>query len=233
MGMTPAGVDPDLSYSANLLNMITGEQPSVLRERALDAALIVSAEQEFNPSTYAARVVSSTGTNIYAGVSAALGTLSGRRHGGANRRVLQVFEEVPRAELAADWVHAVPEDGEIPGFGHPVYTDCDPRSSILERFCAELAEADGHQEMEEVAEAVERAVWEQRQIPANLDWPLIRVLHYLAIPAELHLPMFVCSRLVGWCAHAIEQMRDGDVVRPRARYRGALDLDFVPLRERG
>lgn len=232
-GVPPQGVDPDLSYAANLLSMLTGRQPSVLHEHALDAALIVSAEQEFNPSTYAARVVSSTATNIYAAVSAALGTLAGRRHGGANRQVLQVFDEVPRPECADDWVQGVPADRAIPGFGHPVYQDCDPRASILERFCSELAEADGHQEMEETAEAIERAVWEQRHLPANLDWPLIRLLHYLGVPAELHLPVFVCARLVGWCAHAIEQVRDGDVVRPRARYRGARDLDFVPLRERG
>lgn len=232
-GSPLVGVDPDLSYAANLLAMITGGQPNVLRERALDAALIVSAEQEFNPSTYAARVVSSTGTNIYSAVSAALGTLAGQKHGGANRQVLQVFEEISDPDRAEDWVRGIPEERPIPGFGHPVYSDCDPRASILERFCSELADADGHQELEELAEAIERAVWQQRRLPANLDWPLIRLLHYLDIPADLHLPLFVCARLVGWCAHAIEQNRDGDVVRPRARYRGALDLDFVPLRERG
>lgn len=232
-GRPLAAVDPDLSYAANLLAMITGRQPNVLRERALDAALIVSAEQEFNPSTYAARVVSSTGTNIYAAVIAALGTLTGHRHGGANRQVLQILDEVQSADRADEWVRGIPEDLPIPGFGHPVYRDCDPRASILERFCSELSEADGHQELEDVAEAIERAIWQQRRLPANLDWPLVRLFHYLDVPAELHLPLFACARLVGWSAHAIEQIRDGDVVRPRARYRGALDLDFVPLRERG
>jgi citrate synthase len=228
-----AAIDPDLSYAANLLLLLTGVPPTLLQERALDAALIVAAEHEFNPSTYTARVVASTHADLYSVVIAALGTLLGPRHGGGNDRILDVLAEAESAGAADDWVRALPEDGEaVPGFGHPVYQDGDPRALILEPWCRELAESRGRLDLEQIADAVERAVWEQRRLPPNLDWPLVRLLHYLNLPPDLHLPVFLCARLAGWCAHAIEQARDGDVIRPRARYRGAEDLAFRPLDER-
>jgi len=231
-GLPPLAMDDALGHAANLFYLLTGQIPCVLHEHALEAALIVAAEQEFNPSTYAARVVASTQADMYAAVLAGLGTLSGVAHGGGNDRVLQVLREVTEPEQAAGWVRALPEQAVIPGFGHPVYRDCDPRATILEPICHELAEATGRTDLEEVAEAVEQAVWEQRRLPANLDWPFVRLLHYLDIAPELHLPLFVCARTAGWCAHALEQARDGGVIRPRARYRGAEDLDFVPLHKR-
>ena len=231
-GLPPLEMDDAFGHAANLLYLLTGKLPCVLHEHALEAALIVAAEQEFNPSTYAARVVASTQADMYAAVLAGLGTLSGVAHGGGNDRVLQVLHEVAEPEQAAAWVQSLPQHAAIPGFGHPVYRDCDPRAAILEPICQELAEGTGQTQFEAVADAVEHAVWDQRRQPANLDWPFVRLLHYLGLPSELHLPLFVCARTAGWCAHAIEQARDGGVIRPRARYRGAEDLEFVPLQER-
>ena len=224
--------DPELSFAANVLRLLTGQRPCVLKERALETALIVSIEQEFNPSTYAARVVASTRAGLYTSVLAGLGTVIGPDHGGGNDRVLALLQEVDGADAAASWINALPETACLPGFGHPVYRKFDPRAVILSEVCAELAEARGETELEETADAVERAVWGRWKKPTNLDWPLARLFFYLDLPAELHLPLFVCARSIGWCAHAIEQMRDGQLIRPRARYRGAEDLTFVPIHER-
>ncbi|REJ86775.1 MAG: citrate/2-methylcitrate synthase [Planctomycetota bacterium] len=229
----PAGrFDPEMGFGANILHLLTGRRPCVLDERALETALIVSAEQEFNPSTYAARVVASTRAGLYASVLAGLGTVIGPDHGGGNDGVLRIVHEVGDAERAREWVESLPEDASVPGFGHPVYRDADPRAVILSEVCLELADARGEVELERTARAIEVAIHERWKRPANLDWPLARVFHYLGLPPELHLPLFICARSVGWCAHAIEQMRDGQLIRPRARYRGAEDLTYVPLHER-
>lgn len=231
-GRPAPSVDAAYGCAANLLLMLRDRPPSVLEERALEAALIVAAEQEFNPSSYAARVAASARADIYSAVLAGLSTLMGSAAGGTLYRVAELLHAVGTADSVADVIERLPAEGEIPGFGHPVYSDCDPRAAILERICSELAESRGEPLLEEGADAIERAVWESRRMPPNMDWPLARLLLYLGIPADLHLPVFVCGRVVGWCAHAIEQARDGELIRPRARYRGAEDLDYVPLYER-
>jgi citrate synthase len=203
-----------------------------LRERALEVALIVSVEQEFNPSTYAARVVASARGDLYSAVLAGLGALTGPRLQ-SRERIITMLEEARAAGDAEAVVRGIPEDQTPPGFGHPVYGDYDPRAAILEQCCAQLAEADGDAALEESADAIERGIWESRKLPPNLDWPLTRLLTYLDIPLDLHSGVFVCARLVGWCAHAIEQAHDGQLIRPRARYRGAEDLPFIPVHDRG
>ena len=231
-GRPPGTFDPELGFGANILQLLTGRRPCVLEERALETALIVSAEQEFNPSTYAARVVASSRAGLYASILAGLGTVIGPDHGGGNDRVLKLLDDAGTADTAREWIHALPHDATLAGFGHPVYKNADPRATILTELCSELADARGEIELERTAAAVEHAVHERWKRPANLDWPLARVFHYLDLPPELHLPLFICARSVGWCAHAIEQMRDGQLIRPRARYRGAEDLSYVPLHER-
>jgi len=227
------GIDPDFGHAANLLILLRGRTPTLVEERAMDAALIVSAEQEFNAAAYAARVAASTQANLYSALLAGLSTVMGPAAGGNLPRVLDVLRSIDDPEDAADWVGDLSPDAAIPGFGHPVYADCDPRAAILERHCCELANARGDRSLEDKADAIERAVWESRKLPPNMDWPLARMLHYLGVPADLHMPVFVCARAAGWCAHAIEQARDGETIRPRARYRGAEDLTFSPLYERG
>lgn len=231
-GLAPPEIDPDLGFAGNLLMLLTGNRACALRERSLEIALIVSVEQEFNPSTYAARVVASSRGDLYAAVLAGLGALAGPRLQ-SRERMLAMLDDVRESGDAEAALRSVPEDLTPPGFGHPVYGDCDPRAAILERCCAELAEAEGDMSLEESADAIERAVWESRKLPPNLDWPLTRLLHYLGIPVDLHGGVFACARLVGWCAHAIEQAQDGQLIRPRARYRGAEDLPFIPVHDRG
>ncbi len=219
-----------LGYGANLFYLLTGKEPPVLFERAFEAALIAAAEQEFNPSTFAARLVGSTGGDIFSAVSAALAARSGDRHGGGDDRVLNVLEEVETPDRAVAWAeaHSGPEN-VLPGFGHPVFKECDPRAAVLETYCAELAEGCGQTAAEETADAVERAVWEVRREPANLDWSFVRLMSYLGLPRDAITIVFVLARMVGWCAHAIEQAETGQVIRPRARYRGVEAREYVPL----
>lgn len=232
-GEPAATFDPDYGFAANLLMLLRGRTPTLLEERAMEAALIVSAEQEFNAAAYAARVAASTRSNLYSALLAGLSTVMGPASGGNLAQVMHLLQSAGRPGDVREWVADLPADRGLPGFGHPVYVDCDPRAAILERYCSELAGDRGQRELEETADAVERALWETRRLPPNVDWPLARLLHYLDVPGDLHMPVFVCARVAGWCAHAIEQARDGETIRPRARYRGAVDLPFTPLYERG
>jgi citrate synthase len=144
--------------------------------------------------------------------------------------VLDVLDEVGTPEAAADWVaERVARGDRIPGFGHPVFTDCDPRAAILESWCQSQAAEAGRQDREQLADAIELAVWEQQRLPPNLDWAFARLLEHLGFERDLHLPLFVCARLVGWCAHALEQAASGETIRPRARYRGVDRASFEPL----
>jgi citrate synthase len=219
-----------LGYGANVLYLLTGREPPVLFERAFEAALIAAAEHEFNPSTFAARLVGSTGGDVYAAVNAALAVRSGDRHGGGDDRVLTTLEEVEGADRATAWAEAHSEaELTLPGFGHPVFRECDPRAAALETHCQELAAGCGFSEMEEIADAVERAVWEIRREPANLDWSFVRLMHYIGLPRDAITSVFALARMVGWCAHAMEQAETGQVIRPRARYRGVEARSYLPL----
>jgi citrate synthase len=222
----------DLSYVGNLYYALTGRAPNALYERALDVALIVAAEHEFNPSSYVARIVGSVRANQYGPVLAALDTFIGTSHGGGDDRPLDVLQEVGHPDHAADWVHRYPAHESIPGFGHRVFDDYDPRATILEAECDRLARACARLDLEQLADAIERAVWQQRQLPPNVDWPLARLLSYLELDRDLFRSVFVTARLVGWSAHALEQCETSEVIRPRARYRGAEDCRFEPMRLR-
>jgi citrate synthase len=228
-GWPPFEWSPAESYAANLFRALVNRSPSRVEEDSLNAALIVSAEQEFNPATFAARIVGSTNGDLYCAVLAGLAVHGGRRHSGDYESILTLMRSAPEAhpQLLSD------ESIAIPGFGHPVFSDCDPRAAILEHTAAVLADKKGADSLEASAEEWEHRVWESRRLPVNLDWPLARVLHYLGMRTDLHLPVFLCARAVGWCAHALEQAASGTVIRPRARYRGVESLDYEPLERRG
>lgn len=225
---------PTLTYAGNLFACITGREPSDVEERSLEAALILSADHGFTSPTFAARVVASAGGDLYSAVTSAMGTLIGTRPSVRHVDVLRVLQQVRSAESAPAWVRQrVLRSLPIPGFRPTAYPVIDPRAALLERQCSELAESCGRLDQEEIADAIEQAVWEELQRPPALEWPAARLYSYLGLDADLHLPVFVCGRLVGWCAHFLEEAENEQRIRPRARYRGARDCEFEPLFLRG
>ncbi|MEW4488291.1 citrate/2-methylcitrate synthase [Thalassoglobus sp. JC818] len=232
LGLPVLQPKPELSYISNVYYVITGEVPSSLFERALDVAFVVCAEHEFNPSTYVARIVGSTRCSQYGPILAALDAFIGMSHGGGGDGPLDLLDEVREPSEASKWISQQRANAEFPGFGHPVYQECDPRASILEVECERLARASNRQDMEKLAEEIERVIWEERQLPPNVDWPLCRLFSYLGLDRDLFRPLFAAARVVGWSAHALEQCETNEVIRPRARYRGAVNCRFEPLRMR-
>ncbi len=228
-GLEVIAPNPQLSFAANLLYMITGNEPTPLQERAMDVSLILYAEHEFNASTFASRVVTSTQSDLYSAITAAVGTLKGPLHGGANERVMQVLKEVGTSENADEWVrNALAEKRRVMGFGHRVYKTGDPRATVLREYCLQLAKETGSLELEKIADTIEAVIREEKGLPPNLDWPSARLYHYLGLEVELYTPLFVASRVVGWAAHVIEQSENNRLIRPRSRYIGPDSRNVVP-----
>jgi len=226
--------NPELSFAANVLRLITGREPSPLEERAMDVSLILYAEHEFNASTFTSRVVASTQADLYSAITAAVGALKGPLHGGANERVMEVLQEVGTAANAEPWVRdALAQKRRIMGFGHRVYKHGDPRAVILKEYCGQLAERHQGAELEAIADTIETVVRREKGLPPNLDWPSARLYHYLGLEIDLYTPLFVASRVVGWAAHVIEQSENNRLIRPRSRYIGSPRRDFVSLSDRG
>ena len=230
----PCEADPDLSLAANVLWLLTGERPTAEAARAMDVTLILYAEHEYNASAFTARVVASTLSDLHSAVTAAIGALKGPLHGGANERVMEVLEEVKSPDRAEAWVRdALARKVRIMGFGHRVYKEGDPRARYLKELSRELARQTGKEALEQIADVIEEVVRNEKGLPPNLDWPSARVYHYLGLPIDLYTPLFVLSRVVGWCAHVIEQHAHNRLIRPRARYTGPDLRPWVPMDERG
>lgn len=225
---------PERSFSGNVFSLLTRRDPSALEERAIETMLILLAEHELNVTTFAARVAASTGAGVYGAVTAALATMCGPKTLPHPDRWLDRMEHLACPEDADALVEMLLErDPTPPAFGHPVFTELDPRAVVLERVCEDLAAATENERLEEFADAVERAVWNRTQLAPNVEWPRRRLMRYLGLSDDISDLLFVCSRVVGWCANAIEQQEEGTGYRPRARYRGAVDLDYIPLDGRG
>jgi len=232
-GKQPVAADPSRTLASNLLWMLHDEPPSARQIRALDLTLILYAEHEFNASTFTARVVCSTLSDLHASVAASIGALKGPLHGGANERVMDILLAVESAEAASEWVQqAFANKTRIMGFGHRVYKEGDPRARYLKSWCEQLAEETNHQDFERNAQIIEDAVVSQKGIPPNLDWPSARLYYYLGLPIDLYTPLFVVSRVVGWSAHVVEQLDNNRLIRPRANYTGELDRDWLPMEGR-
>jgi 2-methylcitrate synthase/citrate synthase II len=220
-GKEPVAADGRLSLAGNVLWMLNREEPSPKAIKAMDVSLILYAEHEFNASTFTARVVASTLSDLHSAVTAAIGALKGPLHGGANARVMEVLAEVGDSQNADRWVReALAAKRRIMGFGHRVYKSGDPRAVYLKTLCGELARETGHEDMERMAEVIETVVRQEKNLPPNLDWPSARLYHYLGLPIELYTPLFVISRVTGWSAHVIEQLDNNRLIRPRSRYTG-------------
>jgi citrate synthase len=210
-----------LSYSENFLTMLRGDSPTEQEVRAFDAAMILHAEHEMNASTFTARVVAGTLSDIHSAVVAAICALKGPIHGGANEKAMSFFEEIGTPEAAADAVRdRFARKETIYGFGHPLYTTMDPRAVILKRWSRELSTDAGGPNWFAITDAVESAVMEQKGLWPNVDLYSGSVYRYLGIPTDLFTPLFECSRVAGQAAHVLEQHADNKIIRPGAEYIG-------------
>jgi citrate synthase len=230
----PVAADQALPLAANFLWMLRGEKPSEKQVKALDVSYILYAEHEFNASTFAARCVCSTLSDLHSSITAAIGTLKGPLHGGANERALEVLLSVGSVEKAEKWARQMLAKKEkVMGFGHRVYKDGDPRAVYLKTLVTPIAAETKNEALEATADVIERILWTEKKIPPNVDWPCARLYHYLGLPPDLFTPLFVAARVVGWSAHVIEQLDNNRIMRPRAIYRGPGPRKWSPMEQRG
>jgi citrate synthase len=234
MGMGLIDPKPDLSHAANFLYMISGREPSAAEARAFDVSLILYAEHEFNASTFTARVVVSTESDLHSGIVAAIGALKGRLHGGANEKVMDILRAAGGPEIAEKWTRdALARKERIMGFGHRVYKTGDLRARILKEYARKAAEATGQTKWERTAEIIERVMEQEKHLLPNLDWPAGRLYHAMGLDVPLYTPIFVLSRVAGWSAHIMEQMENNRLIRPRARYTGPALREVPEIAKRG
>jgi citrate synthase len=222
-----------LSLAGNILWMLFEKPPTERLTKAMDVSLILYAEHEYNASTFAARVVVSTLSDMHSAISAAIGALKGPLHGGANEAAMGVLQEVGTVERAEPWIReALAAKMKIMGFGHRVYKDGDPRAIYLKKLTAAVAAETGHNDMEQMADIIETIVWNEKRIPPNVDWPCARLYHYFGLPPDLYTPLFVVARVVGWSAHVIEQLDNNRIMRPRSIYKGPAVRKWQPASAR-
>jgi citrate synthase len=225
--------DPALGHAANFLYMLTGKKPDPLQVQAMDLYLTLLADHDLNASTFAARVVISTLSDIYSATSAALGALKGSLHGGANEKAMEMFLEIGEEAKAEAYIErAIAEKKKIMGFGHRVYKVEDPRSGPLKAMSRQLGEARRQPKWHNISAKVAEIVQKRKNINTNVDFYSASVLYLLDIPIDLFTPVFAISRMAGWAAHVFEQLKDNRLIRPRTDYVGPMDRTFVPLDQR-
>ena len=226
----------ELTFAENLLYLLTdrhGDETAKAMARVLDVSLILYAEHEFNASTFAARVAASTLTDLHAALTAAIAALKGPLHGGANEAVAAMLLEIKSRDRAEHWVRdALAQKRRVMGFGHRVLRTGDARSLIIQRHAESLSRVCGDTRWYEIATIVDRVMQQEKGLHPNLDFYTGVAYLLMGLPRTLYTPVFVCSRIAGWCAHVIEQQDHNRLIRPRAAYTGPLPQAYVPIERR-
>ena len=238
-GNDPVTPKSGLSTAANFLYQLTGKEPDATSARALDVALILHADHELNASTFAARVIAATESDMYSAVTGAIGALAGPLHGGANVNVMRLLEKIGDPDRAEEVVtQMLDAKQKVPGIGHRVYRALDPRAISLREMSRQLAETTGDAKWYEISERVQQAADRaltakgKTTLKANVDFFSASVYHVLGIPTDLFTPVFAVSRVAGWTAHILEQLENNRLIRPRAIYTGPRDLKVTPIAAR-
>lgn len=233
-GLEPIAPRKDLSFAGNFLYMLNGNEPDDIAVEALNKALVLHADHELNASTFTARVCVATLSDVYSGVTAAIGALKGPLHGGANEAVMKMLMEIDSVDRVDSYIHEKLGNKEkIMGFGHRVYEKGDPRAKHLKAMSQKLTTLQGETKWFEMSARIESIVTSEKKLPPNVDFYSASVYHCLGIDHDLFTPIFAVSRVSGWLAHILEQYENNRLIRPRADYTGPGMQTYIPVEQRG
>ena len=232
-GKEPISPDPKLNHAANFLYMLQGQTPRAEYARWFDVALILHADHSYNASTFTARVVASTLSDMHSAITAAIGALKGPLHGGANEQVMKMLLEIQTPDRAEPYLrNLLTQKKKVMGFGHRVYHTEDPRATVLRKMSEELGRSARDLKWFEMSKAIEDLMIREKKINANVDFYSASAYYVLGIPVDLYPLAFAASRVSGWTAHVLEQYANNKLIRPLAEYTGPHDLKYVPMNQR-